>query len=657
MDRRHFLKSGLAAALLPSVGRSAFGERRDETDPEYIVVGSGAGGGPLAANLARRGHRVLLLEAGLDDLDPLEYDIPLVSGGTLPENPKQAWDFFVNHYSDPEQANKDSKITPQGIFYPRAGTLGGCTTHNFLLAIRPPDSDWDHIAQVTGDRSWRSRNMRKYWKRLENNGYGPFMVTGPGHGFNGWLGTQVFDPGFALNRDPGLVRNLVAAALQFPDPSPDRLLAVLDGNFDAFLSRDPRDPGVMVRDLNSGVASRDQWEGLFSAPISTRNGRRNGPREFIHDTVRDGYPLEVKTGAFVTRVLFKDVGGRRKPRAIGVEYLDRPHLYQADPNATPPDDSVARRTVYAKREIILAGGAFNTPQLLKLSGIGPATELGEFGIPVVVNLPGVGMNLQDRYETTLVSVADKDYSIFSPCTFLQTPDDPCLTAWQAGQLSLYSSVGSWGGMVKRSSTATTDPDLFCFGAAIDFRGYFPGYTRVALPDLRHFSWAVLKAHSRNTGGTVKLRSANPLERPEINFHYFHEGTTEHDEDVADLEAVADGVELVRKAIAKTNELMHPGSFTEVYPGPTVQTREQIKEFIRNEAFGHHASCSARIGADDDPMAVLDSRFRVRGTQGLRVVDASVFPRIPGSFIAVPIYMISEKAVDAILENPAPVNGR
>jgi choline dehydrogenase len=304
--------------------------------------------------------------------------------------------------------------------------------------------------------------------------------------------------------------------------------------------------------------------------------------------------------------------------------------------------------VYAKREIILSGGAFNTPQLLKLSGIGPASELRQLGIPVKVDLPGVGANLQDRYEVSLVSVADGDYPIFDSCTFLQTANDPCFNAGLAGEPGLYSSNGAWVSMVKRSSTATIDPDLFIDGGTFDFKGYFPGFTQTVLPDLKHFTWAILKGHTRNTGGTVKLRSANPLERPEINFHYFHEGTTANGEDVADLEAVADGVELVRKVIAKTNELMQPGSFTEVYPGPTVQTREQIKEFIRNEAFGHHASCSAKIGADDDPMAVLDSQFRVRGTKGLRVVDASVFPRIPGFFIVVPIYMISEKAVDAIL---------
>jgi hypothetical protein len=134
---------------------------------------------------------------------------------------------------------------------------------------------------------------------------------------------------------------------------------------------------------------------------------------------------------------------------------------------------------------------------------------------------------------------------------------------------------------------------------------------------------------------------------------FNEGTTIDGAAHKDLEAVADGVEFVRDVIAKTIQLMalDGGSFTEVYPGTaTVRTREQIKQFIRNEAWGHHACGTSKIGADDDPTAVLDSRFRVRGTRRLRVVDASVFPRIPGFFIAVPIYMLSEKAADVILED-------
>jgi choline dehydrogenase len=632
-------------------------------DPEYIVVGSGPGGGPLAANLAQRGHSVLLIEAGLDNMyERLDYQVPLLSSASSPEDPTLEWEYFVKHYADLAQQMKDDKMqvasdgTPLGIFYPRAATLGGCAAHNFLITIKPHESDWNFIADVTGDHSWASWNMIKYWERLERNAYGAFVVPGPNHGYNGWLGTQIFDPKYILTHDPLIVRNLLAAALQFPsDWSRASLMATLNGNFDAFISDDPRKPGLLTRDLNSGDPGRDFREGLFSAPFSTYNNRRSSPRELIAETVNMGHPLTVKTGALATRVVFEPLTSdrhnpRRKIKAVGIQYLDGTHLYQADPNATPPDSSIVLKTVRAKREIILAGGTFNTPQLLMLSGIGPAAELRSLGINVLIDLPGVGRNLQDRYEVGLVGVADKNYSIFDSCTFGATADDPCLAAWASGRESIYNTAGTMGVVVKRSSTAGLDPDLLMYAAPYNFTGYYRGYTRNIAPDLKHFTWGILKAHTRNTAGTVTLRSSNPLEPPEIDFHYFDEGTTRRGAAEKDLEAVADGVEFVRNVFAQTNELMKPGTFTEIYPGPAVQTREQIKQFIRNEAWGHHASGTSKIGADDDPMAVLDSRFRVRGTRGLRVVDASVFPRIPGYFIVVPIYMVSEKAADVISQD-------
>jgi len=130
------------------------------------------------------------------------------------------------------------------------------------------------------------------------------------------------------------------------------------------------------------------------------------------------------------------------------------------------------------------------------------------------------------------------------------------------------------------------------------------------------------------------------------------------EDVNDVTAVVNAVEFVRRVAAKTDSLPLFGEFREVWPGPEVDTRDEIAQWVKDEAWGHHASCSAPIGADGDPTAVLDSRFRVRGASGLRVVDASVFPRIPGTFIVLPIYMVSEKAADVILEdNPAARSAR
>ena len=168
-----------------------------------------------------------------------------------------------------------------------------------------------------------------------------------------------------------------------------------------------------------------------------------------------------------------------------------------------------------------------------------------------------------------------------------------------------------------------------------FRGFYPGWANVSnlLPDSAKgwWTWFILKAHGRNHAGTVTLRSTNPLDTPIVNFNSFDTGTTTDGADELDLQAFYEGVEFAREVNSKLD--CSDGSFEEVFPGPEVVGEEQTKDFIRREAFGHHASCTAAIGADGDEMAVLDSGFRVRGVKGLRVVDASSFPKTPGMFIA------------------------
>lgn len=201
-------------------------------------------------------------------------------------------------------------------------------------------------------------------------------------------------------------------------------------------------------------------------------------------------------------------------------------------------------------------------------------------------------------------------------------------------------------MFHTSSVAESHrPDTMLFSVPFAFTGYFPGWSTATTSVENPWTWDVLKIGSRNAAaGTVKLSSKDPREVPSINFHYFKEGGDK------DLKAIYEGVELVRKI----NDGIE--GFTENVPGPDVTTEEQIKERIRGEAFGHHATSTVAIGADGDAMACLDSEFRVRGVDGLRVVDASVFPRVPGSFPTLAIYILAEKATDLILAEASKKHG-
>lgn len=173
--------------------------------------------------------------------------------------------------------------------------------------------------------------------------------------------------------------------------------------------------------------------------------------------------------------------------------------------------------------------------------------------------------------------------------------------------------------------------------------YYLKYSEVIASRTDRFTWAVLKAHTNNTAGNVKLRSTNPQDVPEINFHYFDEG---NDTSGEDLQGVVEGVKFIRR-MTEQSELFVK---TEMLPGVEIDEDEELKDFIKKEAWGHHACGTCKIGRKDDKMAVLDGNFRVYGTQNLRVVDASISPHIPGFFIVSAVYTISEKASDAILQD-------
>jgi len=626
VNRRDLLK---AAFIVGAAGPGVLADHTGGGDPDYVVVGSGAGGGTVAARLAESGFSVLVLEAGGDPASQgsANYEVPAFHPFAT-EDPAMRWDFFVRHYADLARQTCDPNFRPEhdGVWYPRAGTLGGCTAHNALIFVYPHDSDWDYIADLTGDRSWRSSEMWAYFQRIENCRHKPLDrilhhvgIDPTRHGWSGWLPTEKTIPADAIADRQ--VRRVIGASIEsvlkeFGAPPLEQLAALGDPN-------------------DWRVVSRGETGARYT-PLTTDRHARTGARErllSVASRYRDR--LRVELHALATRVILDD-----RNRAVGVEYLKGERLYAADPNARA--GGAETRIVRARREVILAGGAFNTPQLLMLSGIGDPHVLRRCGIAPRVDLPGVGRNLQDRYEVAVVNRMRRNWDMLEGATF--TTDDAQYARWARHRDGVYTTNGVLLAVVQRSNSWQPVPDLFCYAVLADFRGYYPGYSCAIRKRHNMFTWVVLKGHTSNRGGTVKIVSPDPRVRPAVNFHYFDEGT---DTGAVDLQAVVDGIRLVRRMTDGMTDLIE----TEELPGRHVDSDEGLKQFVRNHAWGHHASCTCAIG----PRAaggVVASDFKVHGVDRLRVVDASVFPRIPGLFIVSAIYMIGEKAADVIAGDAA-----
>ncbi|KAK4188590.1 hypothetical protein QBC35DRAFT_548974 [Podospora australis] len=578
---------------------------------DYIVVGSGPGGGVVATNLAKAGYSVLILEAGDDN--------PGQGFGRY--TPTVTWDFYVKHYpaGDPRD-NTYSHLTWRtkegrywvgqsgapvgsellGVYYPRGATLGGSSMINAMVCWLPSDSDWNYHANVTGDDSWRAENMHAIFQKIEKNNYATRGAANAAkHGFDGWFNT-----------------NMGSMTQQ-------RQLGSLSGN--KVMQTYAQDWGLsgqsmtslLTRDPNEITPNRDQTSSIYGQ-VSHQfgNGQRYSSRNYIQDGQKVTSNLTVSLTSLATKILFdtssKCEGTAAKPRATGVEFLFGKSIYKGD-NRRAANAQGTKRTAYARREVIVSGGAFNSPQLLLLSGIGNKTELAKFNIPVIKDLPGVGQHLMDNQEMPIVGTGSAGSGM--------------------AEVSMY----------KTKHPAHGERDMFLMGGqGFMFRGFWPDNpVRVPTEPRNTYGVSMVKGSSVNDKGWVKLKSADPLDTPEINFNHFAPGSE------MDLEAMKDTVAWIRTVYKRVG-------ITTVEPpcskGPDANgyCGQEDVDWIHKQTFGHHPTSTNKIGADYDPMAVLDSKFRVRGVSGLRVVDASSFARIPGVFPAVSTFMISQKASDDMI---------
>ncbi|KAF7290538.1 Choline dehydrogenase [Mycena indigotica] len=600
----------VAASLTPCPDTSS-------AEYDYIVVGAGAGGGPLASRLAINGFKVLLMDAGHYVFND-NTTVPLYLARAN-EDPQIALDYEVAHYPASGPAN----VT---MWYPRGSALGGSTVMNALIHLRPHNYDLDTMATKLKDKSWSASSMRKYLiDKIENNLYVPKLIGQfLDYGYGGWLNTD-FPP-----------LNLLLS------------LGNLDGQLLEILTSVISAMSPVAGTDYNGDINNDGVEG-GAAVILTKDPAHN--RSSVRDHIvatQQAYPqkLKLQTDTYATKILTCSSGSDIV--AYGVVAATGPALIPVHRMfAGKPSGGLKTTTFTAKREVIVSAGTFQTPQLLMLSGIGPAAHLQQHNIAVVKDLPGVGANLQDRIEMTVVWEMKKNHTLFNGCTFKDSvSQDPCLDQWSKTHDNIYSAGPAVWAHAYRSNQSLPYLDIWSMWGPGAFKGYYKGYPiTLAKEAVNHFNNIILKAHT-SSKGWVRLTGSDPQDVLEINKNQF-----QAPEDLVDLEATKDAVKRTR-ALWADRSGMNGNSISETWPGPDVKTDAQIRDFIIKNAWGHHVCCTAAIGPDGDANAVLDANFKVRGIKNLRVVDASAFPWIPGMFMTTAIYQISEKAADAVMADAA-----
>jgi choline dehydrogenase len=449
------------------------------------------------------------------------------------------------------------------LYWPRGKVLGGSSSINAMIYIRGHASIYDQWGEEAGS-DWSFSELLRYFCRAEDQERG----EDPWHGVGGPI--RVADP-----RSPNPLSQAFVSACQ-------------ELGF-------PRNP-----DFNG---PRQAGAGLYQ--LTQREGRRCSASQAYLAPIRSRGNLTITTQAQATRLLL------RGKRVMGVEYRRGGHATSAT----------------ARREVLLAGGAVNSPQLLLLSGIGPAQGLREQGTPLQHELPGVGMNLQDHLA---ISVA---YTCRQPISLTNASSRASVAEYRQRRTGPLSSNAAEGGLFVAISEKHSIPDLqfhFMPGWYLEHGFRVPeGHGFTLSPTL------VLPA----SRGRIRLRSNHPGDAPRIEPSYL--------ECEEDLEILRRGVELARRLAATSSLASYRGE--ELWPGAEVVTSDEVRAFIRERAETlYHPVGTCRMGRDAG--AVVDDRLRVHGLQGLRVIDASIMPRIPNGNTNAATLMIAEKGAELVLQS-------
>jgi choline dehydrogenase len=467
------------------------------------------------------------------------------------------------------QTEPEPGLNGRSIFQPRGKVLGGSSSINGLLYVRGQHEDFDRWRQL-GNSGWGYHDVLPYFRNAEDQARGADDF----HGTGGLLPVSDW-----RHPDP-LSEAFIAAAAQAGIPR--------NGDF-------------------NGAAQ--QGAGFFQT--TTRRGRRASTAVAYLRPAQRRRNLSVETSALARRIVFN---GRR---AEAVEYRNAAGAVQ---------------TARARREILVSSGAYNSPQLLQLSGVGPADLLRAHGIDVVLDAPGVGNDLQDHMQVRMVMRCAKSI------TLNDVVNSPLRQIWAGLQYAalrkgpLTIAAGTAGAFFKSNPRLAT-PDI-----QIHFLPFSTDKMGEKLHPYSAFSASVcqLRPESR---GSLRIRSADPTVPPEIRINYLATET--------DRTANVEGLKVLRK-------ILHAPALSsfvteEVDPGAKISTDEALLNYARQRGSTiYHPTSTCRMG--NDPLAVVDQRLRLRGLEGLRVIDGSIMPDLVSGNTNAAIIMIAEKASDMILED-------